>query len=73
MRTRLVACAAVLVALVVAAPAQALSRKQAEAIAIRVLKPEKEKRVILFGLPAPVKATQSVAIATTTVGTSCAH
>lgn len=63
MRIRLVACAAVLVALAVAAPAQALSRKEAEAVALRVLKPEREKRVILFGLPAPLEATQSVAIA----------
>ncbi len=68
MRTRLVACAAVLVALVVAAPGQALSRKQAEAIAVRVLAPEREKRVVLFGLPAPVRATQSVAIASPTRG-----
>lgn len=63
MRIRLVVFAAVLVALAVAAPAQALSRKQAEAVALRVLKPEREQRVIVFGLPAPLRASQSVAIA----------
>lgn len=68
MRTRLVACAVVLAALLAAAPAQALSRKQAEAVALRVLKPEKEKRVVLFGLPAPLKATQSVAVASPSRG-----
>jgi hypothetical protein len=61
-RTLWVAAGLLLVAIVLPAGAAALSRKQADAIALRVLKPQSGKgNVILFGLPAPVRAGSRVA------------
>jgi hypothetical protein len=60
---RLAVVIIMLVVVGVAAPAtaSALTRKQADAIAMRALKPQAGKaNVILFGLPAPVKAGSRV-------------
>ncbi len=64
MRRLLVATVVVLAAATFAGPAGALTKKQADAIALRVLHPTKGRvPSALFGLPKPVEANQSVAAA----------
>lgn len=64
MRRGLVIVLVVLAAFAAAGPADALTKSQADAAALRVLKPLAVRgTTVLFGLPQAVRATQSVAVA----------
>lgn len=64
MRRGLAVGLVVLTALVAAGPADALTKSQADAAALRVLKPLAVRgTTVLFGLPQAVGSTQSVAVA----------
>jgi hypothetical protein len=63
-RRDLVVVLVLLAAFVAASPADALTKSQADAAALRVLKPLAVRgTTVLFGLPQAVRATQSVAVA----------
>jgi hypothetical protein len=64
MPRRLVPLLVAVAALCAAAPAAALTKQQADAVAVRALKPlAKPGETVLFGLPHAVGAAQSVAVA----------